>query len=749
MHHADMGTQPPITMSNEDSAASPKQKAQARASKEFEAMEAELRREDSLWTMMKEQMTSMLGMMGMFILTIVLALFIRPWYDIGGLHAFGDAGATQVRYVALELVMIFIFTAFILMLAKYKKDWVIKYGIMGVLALALMYSTVPLAHMVMIDLEPEPFAFETEEELDGSLMAHVGFDGHLISELTGESGTWGDNVTYYENSGMGEGNATWTNSHERFPAGDGDRIQASIGEGIFTFANGAWVWYVDSSTGETIDSFACHEWQTNDDGENYSTFLMEIGTACMLAFHTNDAMYIIDEGNFIHRFNTFEESPGLMVKQATWRLPIGLDAHLETAHVEVLDVDKVMIAGPNMAVVLELEVFSETNDPMVPEATNFAKVLFQHNATSTITSADFGPSPWSDTLHSEADSTEGIILIGEDNGDVRGFEWNATNEPEITEQSAMMLSGFGETIQSVRLVDKDQSGYSELLIVTEDKVHWLYGANLVQRLSIDIDEDYITSWFSSDTNDAMHLNVMASNQSLTVETGLVTADMENINGLQLYDVPLVLGVVVALVLMVLLYVHSEWYVVNTVGVLVGSGVVVMLGVAFVPTLIIVFMIAAAIYDAWAVYKSKHMLDLADTMIGLRLPILLVAPQEKGYSFVEETTSMKQTNEPVARPQGAPKQKKTKDAMFMGLGDVIFPGMLVVSAAQWLDHSDAFLVALSTLVGGLVGYFILMTYVARGRAQAGLPLLNGGSILGYVIGGFIFIGSAIFDFGISF
>ena len=119
MHHADMGTQPPITMSNEDSAASPKQKAQAQASKEFEAMEAELRQEDNLWTMMREQMTSMLGMMGMFILTIVLALFIRPWYDIGGLHAFGDTGSTQIRWVALELVMIFIFTAFILLLAYY------------------------------------------------------------------------------------------------------------------------------------------------------------------------------------------------------------------------------------------------------------------------------------------------------------------------------------------------------------------------------------------------------------------------------------------------------------------------------------------------------------------------------------------------------------------------------------------------------------------------------------------------------
>lgn len=88
-------------------------------------------------------------------------------------------------------------------------------------------------------------------------------------------------------------------------------------------------------------------------------------------------------------------------------------------------------------------------------------------------------------------------------------------------------------------------------------------------------------------------------------------------------------------------------------------------------------------------------------------------------------------------------------MFMGLGDVIFPGMLVLSAAQWLDHSGAFAVAISTLIGGIVGYFALMTYVARGKAQAGLPLLNGGSILGYIIGGYIFVGSAIFEFGISF
>jgi presenilin-like A22 family membrane protease len=753
MHHADMGTQPPRTMGTEEPATTPKQTAKAEASKEFQAMEEQLRAEDSLFSMMKEQMNSMLGMVGMFILTIVIALFIRPWYDVGNLHAFGDAGATQVRYIALELVMIFIFTAFILMLAKYKKEWIIKYGIMGVLALALMYSTVPLAHMVMIDLDSEPYTVESTETYDQTLLAHAGMDGHLMSEITGTAGTWGDSITFYEGDGLNQNTSTWTNNHERYPAGDGDRIQASIDDDIFTFANGAWVWYVDAATGETLDSFECHEVNVNDEGENYSQFLPSIGSACNLAFHTNGAMYIIDEGNFMHRFNTFDASPGVMVLQATWRLPIGLDAHLGTLHVEVIDEDKVMVASPAMAVVLLLEENAPAFDPTLPEVDTFATVLYQYNATSNITTADFGPSPWADATYDVASSDEGLLLIGEENGDVRGIQWNGSEAIPFFEQPGMNLVGFGDSIQSVRLVDKDDSGYADMLVATEDQVHWLYNENLQLRLSIDIEEGCISTWYSTAADGSVHFNAMYDGTTTSVETGVVTEDMEIVSGLQLYDVPLIIGVLVALVLMVLLYVHSEWYVVNTVGVLVGSGVVVMLGVAFVPTLIIVFMVAAAVYDAWAVYKSKHMLDLADTMIGLRLPILLVAPQEKGYSFVEETTSMKQSNMPAPSAHSAhstnrPK-KKSKDAMFMGLGDVIFPGMLVVSAAQWLEHSDAFLVAISTLIGGLFGYFALMTYVARGRAQAGLPLLNGGSILGYIIGGYLFIGSAIFDFGISF
>ena len=133
--------------------------------------------------------------------------------------------------------------------------------------------------------------------------------------------------------------------------------------------------------------------------------------------------------------------------------------------------------------------------------------------------------------------------------------------------------------------------------------------------------------------------------------------------------------------MVTLHRYPEWWVVNSVGVMVGSGVIVMIGNSFVPTLVIIFMVLAAIYDYWAVHKSKHMLELADTMIGLKLPVLLVAPKEKGYSFLEQEGDIMQDSPPpppdvmeaeiVDRQERMKPKKKSRDALFMGLGMLSF------------------------------------------------------------------------------
>ena len=192
-------------------------------------------------------------------------------------------------------------------------------------------------------------------------------------------------------------------------------------------------------------------------------------------------------------------------------------------------------------------------------------------------------------------------------------------------------------------------------------------------------------------------------------------------------------------MMYTLHRYPEWYVVNTVGVLVGSGVIVMLGIAFVPVLIILFMVLAAIYDHWAVNGSKHMLELADTMIDLKLPVLLVAPKDTSYTFLKQDGDIREGTEPrlQAPPEGSEMRvakPKSRDALFMGLGDVIFPGMLVISSITFLPeigpvvfdfwgdpskpvHLGPMLVGMGTLFGGLLGYAALMTQVARGKPQA--------------------------------
>jgi len=724
-----------------------------KVSEEFAAVQAELKSEDNIFSMMKEQLPSMLGMVFMFILTIAISLFIRPWYDVAGLQAFGASGASQVRYIALELFMIFVFTALILLLAKYKKEWIIKYGIMGVLSIALMYTTVPLAHMMVLDLEVKPFAYESDNEFEESYLTHHGMETHLTNTLFGSQNMWNDSISAYHGENMLNGTPTWTIAHERLPFDDVGELHVVVSDEHYSFSTQGYIWYVNADTGEIQDSYACHRYI---DG-NLSSLGTLDASFCSLAFYADDAMYAINENNVLVRYNVFDESPGELFLQAKWNLPPELQTHYGVEYAELIDDDKVLIVTPNMAIVVELEENAPANDPVAPEGVySEAKILFTMNATSNFTSADFGHSPWSENLINESDEQEGFLLLGEENGDVIGIgiEWSndgLEGEDTFISQTKMNLLGYADSIQSVRITDLDESGWSDLLITTDESANWHHGELLKNKISFPVSDDLSTSWFGQ-SEDSAQFHAVYDNGSISILSGVVTDEMMALDGIEdvLETVPLLAGLLVAIILMVLLYVHSEWYVVNTVGILVGSGVIVMLGVTFVPTLIILFMIAAAVYDAWAVYHSKHMLVLADTMIGLRLPILLVAPQEKGYSFIDETVSMQEKNvDPSQRPtaSSAPK-KKSKEAMFMGLGDVIFPGMLVLSAAQYIDGTDGFLVAMTTLLGGLVGYFALMTYVARGRAQAGLPLLNGGAILGYVIGGLFIVGTAIFDFGIT-
>jgi len=747
-------------------------KASPKANARFQKVEEELRQADTLGALMAEQWRGMTSMAGMFVLTIALGMYIRPYYDIGELHAFGASGATQVRYVAVELLAIFAFTALIIFLARWGKAWLIKYGMYVVLTLALLYSTVPLAHMLVLDFETDPFETTATNTIDGDWLGVLEGDRIVTAEVSGEFGDFNVNISLWSPDDL-YAEPVWTTEHNHSFERADSRVRMSVNGDFLSFASGAYAWTLSAEDGSLRTSHECFVY---GDNESERLALPNLNTGCSLALFTESgqdgqhSLYLANHADQLVRYAVFDEAPQTMTPVAEWKLPdFSLGSSFLEAHVRdngnpwsTISSDhstplELFMATEEMVAVVALESSNDPIAPGEPSGEDPATVLYERApaAGSMYTSVDVGLSPFEDVNATQVPDDRRLILMGESNGDVTGVTWNGSAEAEgmFVMEERMMLSGVVNSVDSVKITDLDDSGYADLLVTGEGEAHWLYTASLVNRATFEVAEDLDHAFFVVDGDDAtlvtMALDTTA--MTLTVGQGPLSEGMFPLYGLQLLLWPTVAGLVVTGLLMVLLFVHSEWYVVNTTGVLLGAGVVVMLGVTFVPLLAILFMILAALYDAWAVYRSKHMLDLADTMIGLRLPILLVAPQDSSYSLIEETEG-DAPRTPMAETAASPAPRRTKkpkgEAMFMGLGDVIFPGMLVLSALQWLDPSGAFAVAMSTLVGGLLGYVALMTYVARGQAQAGLPLLNGGAILGYVIGGFMFLNGDVFQFNIS-
>jgi presenilin-like A22 family membrane protease len=190
------------------------------------------------------------------------------------------------------------------------------------------------------------------------------------------------------------------------------------------------------------------------------------------------------------------------------------------------------------------------------------------------------------------------------------------------------------------------------------------------------------------------------------------------------------GICFALISIVSLWKHPEWYVIDSVGLVMSIGMVALLGISLSVIPILLLLIALAVYDFLSVYKTKHMLTLADGVSEMGLPLLLVIPKKLPYSYMESKPKIKV-------PQD--EEKPEREAFLIGLGDIIIPGLLSASAFWFITSPKMFLgipsylaVALGTVAGAVVGLVFLMRIVIKGNPQAGLPLLNTGAVLGFFV-----------------
>lgn len=210
-----------------------------------------------------------------------------------------------------------------------------------------------------------------------------------------------------------------------------------------------------------------------------------------------------------------------------------------------------------------------------------------------------------------------------------------------------------------------------------------------------------------------------------------------VDGVQVHVLAWVAAAGVALALVI----HPEWYVIDTAGVVMGAGAAGLFGISLGLLPAIALLAALAVYDAISVYGTKHMLTLAEGVMDLRVPILLVIPLTLSYSFLEtdEDDSLPHQNDNEAEETGE-EDPMNRDAFFIGLGDAVMPTIMVASAA-FFSTATRFDIAgiavnlpsLTAMLGTLLGLVVLLAMVMKGRAHAGLPLLNGGAIGGYLVG----------------
>jgi presenilin-like A22 family membrane protease len=190
------------------------------------------------------------------------------------------------------------------------------------------------------------------------------------------------------------------------------------------------------------------------------------------------------------------------------------------------------------------------------------------------------------------------------------------------------------------------------------------------------------------------------------------------------DAAIVVMLILSVLATVALYAYPEWYVIDILGIFIGAGVASIFGVSLNIWPVIVLLVILAVYDAISVYKTRHMITLAEGVIDLKSPILFVIPKRRSYSFIREGV-------------GKLDEGGERSAFIMGMGDLIMPSILVVSANVFSKSDRLFgainLPALGAIIGSLVGLVVLLYFVTSGRPQAGLPPLNGGTIIGFLVG----------------
>ncbi len=173
------------------------------------------------------------------------------------------------------------------------------------------------------------------------------------------------------------------------------------------------------------------------------------------------------------------------------------------------------------------------------------------------------------------------------------------------------------------------------------------------------------------------------------------------------------SVFIAILLLILFWFFNNVFLQDLVMVLTFAGVGAVLGISLTPETVILILVILSFYDIIAVYKTKHMVELAEAMIQSRAIFGFVVPSSFG-GFRERMTRV----------------TPGEQFMILGSGDVILPLLLSASLVRTsINHSV--IVAFFSALGLFLMHLIFTNQKVR-RPMAALPPIAAMAIIGYLI-----------------
>ena len=170
---------------------------------------------------------------------------------------------------------------------------------------------------------------------------------------------------------------------------------------------------------------------------------------------------------------------------------------------------------------------------------------------------------------------------------------------------------------------------------------------------------------------------------------------------------------IAILLLILFWFFNNVFLQDLVMVLTFAGVGAVLGISLMPGTVILILVILSFYDIIAVYKTKHMVELAEAMIRSRAIFGFVVPATF-RDFKERMTRVS--------PGG--------QFMILGSGDVILP-LLLSASLVGTSLSQSVIVAFFSALGLFLMHLIFTNQKVR-RPMAALPPIAAMAILGYLI-----------------